>query len=112
MGALAVAATAPEETKPILIVKQAQNHDTEKQVYSFIYETENGISVSESESRSRSEPRLMKPEPSPRANTLTPKKARPTPSPGSPMRTVSRPPGTICPLLYLCPNMSSSSSKT
>merc|ERR1712071_585673 len=25
-----------------------QNHDTEKQVYSFSYETENGISVSES----------------------------------------------------------------
>merc|ERR1712071_134871 len=46
---LAVAAAAPlEETKPILIVKQARNHDTEKQVYSFSYETENGISVSES----------------------------------------------------------------
>merc|ERR1712127_1123496 len=45
---LAVAATAPEETKPILILKQSQNHDTEKQVYSFSYETENGISVSES----------------------------------------------------------------
>merc|ERR1712071_695743 len=45
---LAVAAAAPQESKPILIVKQAQNHDTEKQVYSFSYETENGISVSES----------------------------------------------------------------
>merc|ERR1712127_687139 len=45
---LAVAATAPQEGKPILILKQSQNHDTEKQVYSFSYETENGISVSES----------------------------------------------------------------
>merc|ERR1712127_457453 len=45
---LAVAATAPQESKPILILKQSQNHDTEKQVYSFSYETENGISVSES----------------------------------------------------------------
>merc|ERR1712071_184478 len=44
---LAVAA-APQESKPILILKQSQNHDTEKQVYSFSYETENGISVSES----------------------------------------------------------------
>merc|ERR1712071_470999 len=46
---LAVAATAPQESKPILILKQSQNHDTEKQVYSFSYEPENGISVSESE---------------------------------------------------------------
>merc|ERR1712191_893 len=45
---LAVAAAAPQESKPILILKQSQNHDTEKQVYSFSYETENGISVSES----------------------------------------------------------------
>merc|ERR1712071_647507 len=46
---LAVAAAAPlEETKPILILKQSQNHDTEKQEYSFSYEAENGISVSES----------------------------------------------------------------
>merc|ERR1712137_490327 len=29
-------------------LKQSQNHDTEKQEYSFSYETENGISVSES----------------------------------------------------------------
>merc|ERR1712071_82910 len=44
---LAVAAAAPlEETKPILI--KSQNHDTEKQVYSFGYEGENGIIVSES----------------------------------------------------------------
>merc|ERR1711913_236061 len=46
--ALAVAAPAPEESKPILIVKQSQDHDTEKQIYSFSYETENGIVVSES----------------------------------------------------------------
>merc|ERR1712191_3543 len=45
---LAVAAAAPQESKPILILKQSQNHDTEKQVYSFSYETETGISVSES----------------------------------------------------------------
>merc|ERR1712137_1179604 len=44
---LAVAA-APQDNRPILIVKQSQNHDTEKQVYSFSYETENGIVVSES----------------------------------------------------------------
>merc|ERR1712071_131267 len=44
---LAVAAAAPlEETKPILIKSQTQNHDTEKQVYSFSYEGENGIIVS------------------------------------------------------------------
>merc|ERR1712071_440159 len=30
------------------IVKQSQNHDTEKQEYSFSFEAENGISVSES----------------------------------------------------------------
>jgi len=46
--ALAAAAPAPEESKPILIVKQSQDHDTEKQIYSFSYETENGIVVSES----------------------------------------------------------------
>merc|ERR1712011_57665 len=45
---LAVAAAAPQETKVILILKQTQNHDTEKQEYSFSYEAENGISVSES----------------------------------------------------------------
>merc|ERR1712071_254311 len=45
---LAVAAPAPQESQPILILKQSQNHDTEKQVYSFSYETENCISVSES----------------------------------------------------------------
>merc|ERR1712137_1072116 len=45
---LAVAAAAPQDNRPILIVKQSQNHDTEKQVYSFSYETENGIVVSES----------------------------------------------------------------
>merc|ERR1712226_1216641 len=40
---------APQDEKPIiLILKQSQNHDTEKQEYSFSYETENGISVSES----------------------------------------------------------------
>merc|ERR1712071_686972 len=44
----AAAAAAPQESQPILILKQSQNHDTEKQVYSFSYETENGISVSES----------------------------------------------------------------
>merc|ERR1711872_1019702 len=43
------AAPAPEEAAPvILILKQTQNHDTEKQEYSFSYEAENGISVSES----------------------------------------------------------------
>ena len=47
--AVAAAAPAPEEAAPvILIVKQTQNHDTEKQEYSFSYEAENGISVSES----------------------------------------------------------------
>merc|ERR1712071_148380 len=46
--AVAAAAPAPRENQPILILKQSQNHDTEKQVYSFSYETENGISVSES----------------------------------------------------------------
>merc|ERR1712126_595140 len=45
---LAVAAAAPQETKVILIKSQTQNHDTEKQGYSFSYESENGISVSES----------------------------------------------------------------
>merc|ERR1712198_484501 len=45
---LAVAAAAPQETKVILIKSQTQNHDTEKQEYSFSYEAENGISVSES----------------------------------------------------------------
>merc|ERR1711973_844122 len=44
---LAVAAAAPQDNRPILIVKQSQNHDTEKQVYSLSYETENGIVVSE-----------------------------------------------------------------
>merc|ERR1712137_833912 len=40
---------APQDEKPIiLILKQSQNHDTEKQEYFFSYETENGISVSES----------------------------------------------------------------
>ena len=33
--ALAAAAPVPEESKPILIVKQSQDHDTEKQIYSF-----------------------------------------------------------------------------
>merc|ERR1712136_492317 len=47
--AVAAAAPAPQEAAPvILIVKQTQNHDTEKQEYSFSYEAENGISVSES----------------------------------------------------------------
>merc|ERR1712126_107251 len=46
---VAAAAPAPEEAAPVvLIVKQTQNHDTEKQEYSFSYEAENGISVSES----------------------------------------------------------------
>merc|ERR1719268_611388 len=45
---LAVAAAAPQFDRPILIVKQSQNHDTERQIYSFSYETENGIVVSES----------------------------------------------------------------
>merc|ERR1712071_748341 len=64
------------------------------------------------ESRSRSEPPLKNLEPFPRAHILTPKKAWPTPSPGSPMRTVSRPPETICPLLPPCPPTLSSSSLT
>merc|ERR1712071_46144 len=46
--AVAAAAPAPQEGQPILILKQSQNHDTEKQIYSFSYETENGISVIES----------------------------------------------------------------
>merc|ERR1712071_593217 len=46
--AVAAAAPAPQESQPILILKQSQNHGTEKQIYSFSYETENGISVSES----------------------------------------------------------------
>merc|ERR1711964_581840 len=45
---LAVAAAAPQDNRPILIVKQSQNHDTEKQVYSFSYETENGAKPEES----------------------------------------------------------------
>merc|ERR1712011_22857 len=45
---VAAAAAAPQETKVILIKSQTQNHDTEKQEYSFSYETENGIVVSES----------------------------------------------------------------
>merc|ERR1712133_335869 len=47
---LAVAAAAPlEESAPIILIKsQTQNHDTEKQEYSFSYESENGIIVSES----------------------------------------------------------------
>merc|ERR1712126_648366 len=47
---LAVAAAAPlEESAPIILIKsQTQNHDTEKQEYSFCYESENGIIVSES----------------------------------------------------------------
>merc|ERR1712179_235241 len=36
----------PQDNRPILIVKQSQDHDTEKQIYSFSYETENGIVVS------------------------------------------------------------------
>merc|ERR1712191_13642 len=46
--AVAAAAPAPQESPPILILKQSQNHDTEKQEYSFSYEAENGIIVSES----------------------------------------------------------------
>merc|ERR1712191_19453 len=46
---LAVAAAAPQDSRPIAIMKQSQNHDTEKQEYSFSFEAENGISVSESE---------------------------------------------------------------
>merc|ERR1712071_12827 len=46
--AVAAADPAPQESQPILILKQSQNHDTEKQEYSFSYEAENGISVSES----------------------------------------------------------------
>merc|ERR1712191_16597 len=46
--AVVAAAPAPQESQPILILKQSQNHDTEKQVYSFSYEGENGIIVSES----------------------------------------------------------------
>merc|ERR1712071_578011 len=46
--AVAAAAPAPQESRPILILKQSQNHDTEKQVYSFSYKGENGIIVSES----------------------------------------------------------------
>merc|ERR1711928_71214 len=47
--AVAAAAPAPEEAAPVILIgKQTQNHDTEKQEYSFSYEAENGISVSES----------------------------------------------------------------
>ena len=59
------------------------------------------------ESRSSSEINPKKPESSPRANSLTPKKEWPTPSPGLPMRTVSRPPVTTCPLPHPCPSTSS-----
>merc|ERR1712035_50554 len=45
---LAVAAAAPQDSKVILIKSQTQNHDTEKQEYSFSFEGENGIVVSES----------------------------------------------------------------
>merc|ERR1711911_375811 len=42
--AVAAAAPAPQDEKPIiLIVKQSQNHDTEKQEYSFSYERESGV---------------------------------------------------------------------
>ena len=64
------------------------------------------------ESRSSSEINPRMPEPSPKANTLTPKTAWPTPSPGSPMRTVSKPPVTTCPLPHPCPSTLSSSSTT
>merc|ERR1711946_46070 len=43
-----LALAAAQFDRPILIVKQSQNHDTERQEYSFSYETENGIVVSES----------------------------------------------------------------
>merc|ERR1712191_9286 len=46
--AVAAAAPAPQESQPIPILNQSQNHATEKQVYSFSYGTENGISVGES----------------------------------------------------------------
>merc|ERR1712137_507605 len=109
---LAVAAAAPQDNRPILIVKQSQNHDTEKQVYSFSYETENGIVVGESGVQKQIG---AKPEESgtvSQAATLSPKIARDTPSPGWPMRTDSRPREIICPLLPLCPSTSSRCSTT
>merc|ERR1711911_163662 len=109
---LAVAAAAPQDNRPILIVKQSQNHDTEKQVYSFSYETENGIVVSESgvqkqigakpeESGTVSQGSYSFPEDSQRY-TVT----------WWPMRTDSRPREIICPLLPLCPSTSSRCSTT
>merc|ERR1711928_36217 len=104
---------APQDEKPIiLIVKQSQNHDTEKQEYSFSYETENGISVSESGVQKQIETSPKKPEPCPRVNSPTPKAPSPTPSPGWPMRTDSRPPVTTCPLPLPCPSTSSRCSLT
>merc|ERR1712191_14671 len=73
---LAVAAAAPlEETKPILIKSQTQNHDTEKQVYSFSTKVRTVSSSARAESRSRSETSPKNPEPSPKANSPTPKLA-------------------------------------
>jgi len=49
---LAVASAAPqffdEQRKPVLIVKQAQEHDTDQQKYSYSFEADNGIVVNES----------------------------------------------------------------
>merc|ERR1711911_577125 len=103
---LAVAAAAPQDNRPILIVKQSQNHDTEKQVYSFSYETET------ESSSARAEPNPKSLEPCRRAATLSPKIVRDTPSPGWPMRTDSRPREIICPLRPLCPSTSSRCSTT
>merc|ERR1712071_540991 len=110
--AVAAAAPAPQESQPILILKQSQNHDTEKRVYSFSYETENGISVSESgvqkqigdkpeEAGTVSQGKYSYPEDSV-TYTIT----------WVPMRTVSRPPETICPLPHPCPSTSSRCSLT
>merc|ERR1712191_31327 len=110
---LAVAAAAPlEETKPILIVKQAQNHDTEKQVYSFSYEIENGISVSESGVQKQIGAKADEAGTVSQGKYSYPEEGKTYTVTWVADENVSRPPGTICPLLHLCPNMSSSSSKT
>merc|ERR1712071_50234 len=114
---LAVASAAPqffeEQRKPVLIVKQAQEHDTEQQKYSFSFEADNGIVVTRAETRKKSDPQSRTSAPFPAEVTLTwAKITTDTPSTGWPMRTDSKPPELICPLHHRCPPMSSSFSLT
>merc|ERR1712135_83067 len=106
---LAVAAAAPlEESAPIILIKsQTQNHDTEKQEYSFSYEAENGISVSESGKQKQFGDKPEEAGIISQGKFSYPEEGVTTPSPGLPMRTVSRPPVTTCPLPHPCPSTSS-----